>query len=319
MRNEGMEKILEKQCVSVKSLVEKIDLSPFEELSRQIAGLEGCVYVCGIGKSGVVGELFSKTLLSIGVKSILLCPLNAAHGDIGAIGKRDLLCVISKSGTSDLLRDVVIESSRRGVTTAIITGREKSSLSQYSDIACVIPVDIEHCPFNLAPVTSAPMFSMVLQSVIVNIMELNIMNLDEYMSNHPAGAIGALGSYKVFDVMRRGSEIPFVAEGCLVKDALYELSAKKCGMIVIEKEGECRGVFTDGDLRRLLQSHPNPLGLHVKDVMSTSFISAKKTMLLKDALYMMQYEKKVQCVPVIDNAKCVGLLTLHDVVSCIAT
>lgn len=278
---------------------------------------QGMIVFTGVGKSGLIADKISKTLISTGTRSIYVPPMNALHGDIGILSKNDLVVILSKSGKSDEAIAFAQSVKRKGIRSMAWVSAHASPLAKVTDVTIHLPVEREICPFGLAPTTSAAVQLIFGDIIAVALMNAKEFSLDQYALNHPAGAIGKLIAQKVEEVMVAGKDLPLCRRKDKLRDILVELSKKRCGcVIVVDSEMNMEGIFTDGDLRRALErNHEKALDLSMEQLMITSFVSTTPTTLTSHALEMMEGEKKIMMLPVLEGRKVVGLVHIHHILS----
>lgn len=294
---------------------DQVDLTLAESVFSEFLKCQGMIVFTGAGKSGIIAEKLSKTMMSTGSKSLYLPSMSALHGDIGMLSSSDLLVIISKTGKSDEVLQLARAAKRKSVRTMAWVSSRDSFLNRLVDSYMVLPVEREICPFDLAPTTSTAVQLIFGDVMAVALMRAKKFSIDQYALNHPAGAIGKLIAQRVEDVMISGENLPVATSRMILKDAVVRLSEKRCGcLVVIDGKGEVEGIFTDGDLRRALEKHQaHTLSMTLSDVMSRSFISAKPDMLTQEALTLMEGEPKVMMLPVMEGAKLVGLIHMHHI------
>jgi len=274
----------------------------------------------GVGKSGAVASLFSDFLVSMGVRSRFLSPVNALHGDIGILTNEDIFIMLSKSGETDELKELVPFVRGRGAFLISIASNQDSFLGRTADMSMHIPLARELCPFNMAPTTSSFLHLLFCNTVSVLAMKKSGISLETYAKNHPGGTIGKRLTLRVQDVMitpESTPNFPVIAQDVLLKDAFHAMSF--CGCVIILKEdGTIWGIFTDGDLRRLLSSSSD-VG-KVLDSPVSSFCNRKPSATAYHemaclVLKVMQANKFHQMI-VVDPAtdKVVGLVLLRELV-----
>ena len=216
---------------------------------------KGVVFFTGVGKSGFIAQKISMTLVSTGTKAVFLNPVDALHGDIGIVGEEDILVLFSKSGSTEELLGLVPFAKARGARLVSVTCLSGSKLARACDSAIVLPLERELCPFDLAPVTSTAIQLLFGDTVAIAVMEEKGLSRDAYAKNHPAGRIGKRLLLQVADVMDAGDRVPTSLPGTKVVEVLMELSEKGRGcVIVVDEERRLLGTFSDGDLRRGMQS-----------------------------------------------------------------
>ncbi len=296
-----------------------LDFDHAKKIFIELIKVGGRLVFTGVGKSGFVAEKIAKSLVSIGVDSSYLCPLNALHGDMGNIHSSDVLICLSKSGeTSDLLTLVTYLKKRRVRIFSWIS-QEDSALKKLSDHYVLLPMKRELCPFNLVPTTSSSIQMVFGDLLVATFMEESNFQVDVFARNHPSGAIGKLTHTTVKDLMLTGSSLPICLPDAKLSDAMKTLSEKKCGCIlIIEKDLELKGVFSDGDLRRGIAKEGDALlKTSMIDLMQSSFTTVSKETLCYEALLLMERDpsKKIYFLPVLEDKKLVGLICMHDLVA----
>ncbi len=308
-----LKELFSEQRSLVNAFFDAIDLVEAQKVLDACLACQGKIVFSGIGKSGIVAEKLATTLTSTGTQSIHLPPTNALHGDIGIVDSKDLLVLLSKSGESDELLDLLPLAKQRGVKTMAWVSSPASRLAKLCDFAMTLPLKKELCPFDLAPTTSSALQLIFGDILIVALMKTKSFSLDDYALNHPAGAIGKKATMQVRDLMLTGDALPRCQPQMLLKDTLVELTQKRCGCVLIVDADQLLGIFTDGDLRRSLQKDPDCLNLPIADLMQTSFESIAPCALAFAALKVMEGEKRVMMLPVVEGGQLIGLIHLHDI------
>jgi arabinose-5-phosphate isomerase len=297
---------------------DNVNFEQAETVLAHILKCKGMIIFSGVGKSGIIAEKLSKTMISTGSKSLFLSAQEALHGDIGITTKQDLVILLSKSGKSVEIINLAKLCKKRGVSSIAWISDKGSELEKHVDFSMHLPLEGEICPFGLAPTTSTALQLIFGDCLAVALMESSKFSIDQYALNHPAGSIGKLISESVGDVMASGDDIPFCTTATFIKDALFTLSQKKLGVLLINDDEEnLVGVFTDGDLRRLIEKEGS-LGLDktMKEVMHTNFISISKNYLTSKALEIMENKNKpVLVLPVVDGTKAIGVIHMHHIIS----
>ena len=311
-----LEEILANYSEQIRYFFESIDLKQAQKVEKELLACGGNVIFIGVGKSGIIAEKLAKTMVATGSPSFAMNAMNALHGDIGSLKPADVVILLSKSGETEELLNLIPFIQKRGVVTIGWTSYAQSKLAKKVDMACILPMKQEICPFNLAPTTSSTVQLIFGHILAVSIMQKKGMTLSEYAENHPAGNIGKRINLKVADVMKSGQEVPKCLLGTSIREGLFELTSKQAGCVIIEnKEGKIEGVFTDGDLRRALQSQGSQvLETPIEDLMTRAFISIEEKMSAFEAMSMMNRNKKVNALPVLKDKTVVGLIRMHDLV-----
>jgi arabinose-5-phosphate isomerase len=316
--DEVLKKLFSEQKQSLDTFFNSVDMKQAEKILECFLSCEGFIIFSGVGKSGIIAEKLAMTMISTGTRAFYLPPMNALHGDIGIVSEKDVFVCISKGGeTAELLHLLTYVKQRKAKTVAWVS-TEGSSLEKVCDLSMILPVERELCPFDLAPTTSTAVQLIFGDVLAVALMHRKSFTLQEYASNHPAGSIGKKITYKVEDLMIRGTQLPVCYVEDRLKDVLIELSNKRCGcLVVLDEKQKVQGIFTDGDLRRALQQKPSViLEEMMKNLMTKNFLSIEKHHLIHEAAKIMQKDenKRVLVLPVIEEQRLVGLLHMHDVV-----
>ncbi|XP_020091011.1 probable arabinose 5-phosphate isomerase isoform X2 [Ananas comosus] len=236
---------------------ERLDLSEAAAFAQALVDAPGAVFFSGVGKSGLVARKLAQSLASLGlVRASFLAPVDALHGDLGALFPGDLLVLLSKSGASDELLALAPCARAKGAALLALTSAPRSPLAALCDRGVVhLPLLRELCPFGLAPLTSAALQMLFVDTVVAAVMAARRLTRDQLAANHPAGKIGKSLIFKVKDVMKKKEDLPISKEGDMIMDQLTELTSKGCGcLLVVDDEYHLIGTFTDGDLRRTLKA-----------------------------------------------------------------
>ena len=299
---------------AIRKLAARLDRD--DSVPRAVALMLACkgrVVVSGIGKSGHIARKIAATLASTGTPALFLHPAEAAHGDLGMVTKGDVLIAISYSGESSELAVVIPAVKRMGVPIIAMTGKPGSRLAQTADVHLDVAVDKEACPMNLAPTTSTTVTLALGDALAVALLELRGFKSDDFARSHPGGALGRRLLTHVRDVMRSGDAVPKVAPDALLTDALLEISQKGMGMTaVVDDSGRPVGVFTDGDLRRLIEKVQDFSRLAIRDVMHANPRRVHPEQLAVDAVAVMEEFRINQMLVVDADDRLVGALHIHD-------
>jgi arabinose-5-phosphate isomerase len=287
-----------------------------DSVPRAIALMLACqgrVVVSGIGKSGHIARKIAATLASTGTPALFLHPAEAAHGDLGMVTKGDVVIAISYSGESSELAVVIPAVKRMGVPVIAMTGKPGSRLAQVADVHLDVSVDKEACPLNLAPTASTTATLALGDALAVALLELRGFKQDDFARSHPGGSLGRRLLTHVRDVMRSGDAIPRVKPDALLTEALLEISHKGMGMTaIVDDAGRPIGVFTDGDLRRLIEKAQDFSKLVIRDVMHPDPRRLHPEQLAVDAVAVMEEFRINQMLVTDADDKLVGALHIHD-------
>lgn len=297
---------------AIKELSLRIDKN-FLAAVDLIAACKGRVVVTGMGKTGIIGRKIAATLSSTGTPSIFMHSAEAVHGDLGQITKEDVLIIISSSGeTEETVRLLPLVKKLRAKIIGI-TGNIKSSLSKHSDIVLDVSVEKEGCPLGLAPMASTTATLVMGDALAAALIVKRSFKKEDFALYHPGGSLGRRLLLKVEDLMRKENRLAKVKPADSVKKVLLAITKSRGGSAcVIDSKGKLVGIFTDGDLRRHIETDSDLLSRKVKDVMTENPSTIICTQLAVEALKILQ-EKKIDELPVVNkNNKLVGLLDVQD-------
>ncbi len=320
-----MKSIFEEQKLLIDHFFEHFEPSQAEALAQEITTCDGTVFFCGVGKSGFICSKVSMSLASIGTKSSFLNPLDALHGDIGNCGPRDIIIFFTKSGSTAELLTLIQGARLKKVRVITVTCSKESPLSKLSDWFVYLPLQRELCPFNLAPVTSTVIQLIFGDTLTAAIMRKRGITLESYAANHPAGAIGRKLLLTVRDIMMIGANVPCVTEGATLSEVILEMTRAGVGCVLIVEDGKLLGIFTDGDLRRLVGSRKIDLDEKIEQhiVKQPIFIEDESMRLADAEMFFHAVSRNVACLPVVlkENGTDLvvkGLLTLVDTVKALS-
>jgi arabinose-5-phosphate isomerase len=290
--------------------------SDFINAIKILSSCSGIVVVTGMGKAGIIGQKFSATLSSTGTSSSWLHPAEAVHGDLGRIRENDVVVALSYSGETDEIKNLIPFVKKIGAKIIAITGNVKSSLSRYADSSISVEVKKEACALGLAPTTSTTAMLAICDAMSVVLQKMKGFKEKDFAFFHPRGSLGRRLLLKVGDIMRKGKFNPIVKENELVKNVLVKITSSHAGAAsVVDKSGKLVGIFTDGDLRRNLESHPQLLMQKIKTVMTKKPTVIKDEDLASQALKILE-KKRIDEVPVVDkNYLPVGMLDIQDLIA----
>ena len=277
----------------------------------------GLVVVTGVGKSLHVAEKMSAVFASTGTRSIVLNPVQAMHGDLGMTAPRDMLVALSFSGESDEVVKLGPAIRRHGLKIVAVTGNPDSALARMSDITLPVPCGEEACPFGMAPTNSATATMAMGDALAMAMVEARKFTVEEYAGNHPAGAIGRALTLKVEDVMRKGEAFAKVLPESTVLESLMAMTRAKSGCAVVaDGQGVLKGIFTDGDFRRIISAGGDGASGVLSSPVSRYMTSSPRSIRIGAyAAEMVKVFEKMQIddLPVVDEAGCaVGLVDIQD-------
>ena len=305
--------VIQTEADSVLKLKGRIDQN-FDEVCQILKNCIGKVVLIGMGKSGHIAKKISSTLASTGTPSFYLHPAEAGHGDLGMISHDDVVIMISYSGESDEIISLLPGIKRMNVPIISMTGNANSLIASSSDFHLDISVDNEACPNNLAPTSSTTATLVMGDAIAVSLMSLNNFTSDDFAMSHPSGSLGRRLLTLVSSIMKSGEDIPKVTKEMLLIDSLLVMSEKALGMVLIAENEKLVGIFTDGDLRRALESNVDFQKLTIQDVMTKDCKSIEPQ---EPALIAMQLMEKysLNSLPVVDSSNnIVGAINMHTLI-----
>lgn len=305
--------VLEIESTAVASLIPRLDES-FVRAHELLLGCSSKVVVSGMGKSGHVGNKIAATLASTGTPAFFLHPAEASHGDLGMISPQDVLLALSHSGESEELLLIAPLLKRRGTAIIAMTGNPNSRLARLSDVHLDTSVEREACPLNLAPTSSTTAALALGDALAVSLLQARGFTAADFALTHPGGSLGRQLLLRVDEVMHRAGQVPVVQQDAPLLEALHEMSQKGLGMTaVVDQEGRLQGIFTDGDLRRTLESgqHP-PQSTQVSEVMSRHPVTIAPGQLASEAAVLMQQRRIFGLFVTDQEGRVVGAFNMHD-------
>ncbi len=303
--------VIEIEAGAVAALAGRLDQT-FQRAVDLLLAARGRVVVSGVGKSGHIGRKLAATLASTGTPAVFVHAAEAAHGDLGMITPADVVVALSYSGETAELLTVVPILKREGTPLIAITGQPSSSLARHADVHLDVHVEKEACPLNLAPTSSTTAMLALGDALAIACLDARGFGAADFARSHPGGALGRRLLTRVADIMRSGEALPVVAIDATVLEAVAEISRKRLGMTaVVEADGSVAGIFTEGDLRRLIERVGDVRALSVREVMTRSPLSVPSTLLAAEAARILDASLRNQLL-VIDDGRLVGALHMHD-------
>jgi len=280
---------------------------------RAILACRGRVVVMGMGKSGHVGRKVAATLASTGTPAFFVHPGEASHGDLGMVTGGDVVLAISNSGESDEIAAIVPAIKRLGVTLIAMTGHVESSLGEHADIVISSAVDQEACPLNLAPTASTTAQMALGDALAVALLDARGFREEDFARSHPGGSLGRKLLMHVVDLMRSGDAVPRVDADTVMAEMLHEMTKKGLGFTAVcDRDGRVAGIFTDGDLRRLIETGADLRAMRAGDVMSASPKLIRDDALAVEAADLME-RHRITGLLVVDGAdRLVGAINSND-------
>ncbi len=305
--------VFEIEAAAVANLSARIDAS-FTQACQFMVDCKGRIVVLGIGKSGHIGEKIASTLASTGSPSFFVHPGEASHGDMGMITKSDVVVAISNSGETGEILTLLPLIKRLGVPLIALTGKPKSTLAKAADVHLDVSVEKEACPLGLAPTASTTATLAMGDALAVSLLDSRGFTADDFALSHPGGSLGRRLLLHVEDIMHQGDKVPCVPDSATLSEALLEMSQKGLGMTgIVDDQGQLAGIFTDGDLRRVLDhGEVNVHQVSIAEVMVRHCKTAQARQLAVDILSMMEKQKINSLLVVDDNQHPIGALNMHD-------
>lgn len=303
--------VLAIEADAVAALARHID-DRFVAACRLVFGCSGRVVVTGMGKSGHIGDKIAATLASTGTPAFFLHAAEASHGDIGMITPADVILALSNSGETSELVALLPVIKRMHVGLIAMTGKPQSTLGRTADVVLEVSVPKEACPLNLAPTASTTAMLAMGDALAVALLDARGFTEEDFARSHPGGSLGRRLLLHVADVMRTGEQLPAVAPSAKLRDGLLEMSRKGLGMTtIVDAQRRVLGVFTDGDLRRVLDKRFDP-DAAMTEVMTPQPKTIQPRMLAAEAVHIME-TSRITALPVIDDdGVLVGALNVHD-------
>ena len=319
MKNKKVQSIAKNVIQDEINALKKIKSSignSFNQIVKTILNCKnGKIIISGVGKSGIIGKKWAATFSSIGIPSFFLDASNASHGDMGQITSNDVVILISLSGQSEELKNIIQYTSRnKNIKLVGITSKKNSILYKNSDIAFLIPHVKEADQGNIVPTSSTTIQLALGDAIAIACMRYNNFGNLDFKKFHPGGSLSTKLK-TVSDLMIKGNKIPFVREEIMVKDALKVLAKKGLGVVLITKNNITKGILTDGDLKRLNRKFENFQSLKIKDVMKKKPFSVERDILAAQALSIMN-AKKITSLCVHNGKqknKTIGIIHIHNI------
>ena len=285
----------------------------FAQAVRAMLECRGRVVVMGMGKSGHVGRKIAATLASTGTPAFFVHPAEASHGDLGMLTAGDVVLAISNSGESDELAAILPAIRRLGVVLVAMTGRPESTLARHADWVLSSAVDQEACPLNLAPTASTTAQMALGDALAVALLDARGFREEDFARSHPGGSLGRRLLMHVHDLMRSGDAVPRVAPGASFDALLREMTGKGLGFTaVVDDDGRPLGIFTDGDLRRLIERGADLRGLQANEVMHRNPKAVRDSDLAVTAAEVMEHHRVTSVLVTDAEGRLVGALNSND-------
>jgi arabinose-5-phosphate isomerase len=305
--------VLRKEAEALMQVMGRLG-ADFEGVVKTISACSGRVVLTGIGKSGLISKKIASTFSSIGIPAVYLHPADSLHGDLGMVQKGDVFFVISYSGETEEVIQMLPWVKRLDIPSIVVTGNPDSTIARYGDFVLDVRVE-EACPYNMVPTSSTTATLALGDAIAVALMRERNFRQEDFALLHPGGSLGRKLLLKVEDLMHTGDAVPRVSEESPMKHVILEVTSKRLGLAgVVNAGGELVGVITDGDLRRALEKYENMLQKRADEVMTRNPKGIKKDALAAHALKMME-EFSITSLFVFEQGggrRPVGLLHIHD-------
>ncbi len=307
--------ILQQEAAALQQIAERLDKA-FAAAVNAMRACRGKIIISGMGKSGIIGQKIAATMASTGTTALFMHPADAAHGDLGIVSEGDVVICLSKSGTTEELNFILPALQRIGVTIIAMTGNPRSYLAQHADIVLDTGIEQEACPFDLAPTTSTTAMLAMGDALAITLMQEKRFTHRDFALTHPKGALGRRLTMKASDIMAAGTAVPVVGEDVALGELILEMTSKRYGVsAVVDSEGRLSGIFTDGDLRRIVQKGGDFLQLPACSVMTGNPKSVTPDTLARECLDILETYRITQLMVCDRNSRPVGILHIHDLVT----
>ncbi|AAZ26760.1 MULTISPECIES: KpsF/GutQ family sugar-phosphate isomerase [Colwellia] len=307
--------VIEIEQQAIAELVQFID-DNFELACQLMFHCKGRVIVIGMGKSGHIGGKIAATLASTGTPSFFVHPGEASHGDLGMVTSNDVVLTISNSGETSEVLAIIPVIKRIGAKLISMTGNTESTLAKLADTHVCIKVSAEACPLGLTPTSSTTATLVMGDALAVALLNARDFTAEDFALSHPGGSLGKRLLLRLSDIMHKDDRVPMISENALIKDALVEMSLKGLGMTaIVNEQQQLVGLFTDGDLRRVLDNRIDIHSESINTVMTHNPSVAQSDMLAAQALKIME-DKKINGLIIVDSNNIpVGAMNMHDFLS----
>ena len=305
--------VIQTEAESILALKDRIN-NDFAKACETLKNCRGKVVLVGMGKSGHIAKKISSTLSSTGTPSFYLHPGEAGHGDLGMVSHDDVVIIVSYSGESDEIIALLPGIQRMNVPIISMTGNINSLVASSSDFHLDVSVEKEACPNNLAPTSSTTSALVMGDAIAVSLINARNFTPEDFARSHPSGSLGRRLLTLVSSIMQSGDDIPMVSKETLLIDSLLVMSEKALGMVLIAEDGKLVGIFTDGDLRRTLESKMDFQKLTIEDVMTKDCKSIEPQEPALTAVQMME-KYSLNSMPVVDSKNnIVGAINMHTLI-----
>ena len=307
-------KVISNEIDALQEVSSGISKNEFNEVCNFLLETKGNLIFLGIGKSGKVSEKISATLSSLGKPSFYINAAEASHGDLGAITKKDSLIIFSYSGETEELVDLLPNLKQKKVNICSITGNKNSSIALSSKAHISLNLEKEADILNLAPTSSTTAMMMIGDAISVALTNYEGLKRSDFGANHPGGSLGK-SFIKVREIMIKEKDLPFIDGNISIIDAMEKISKKGFGLGLIKIQGIVKGIFTDGDLRRMINNRIDLTSTPIKEVMTKNFKFVRDIDLVLDVSRIMEDQKIYSLIVKNSNKKITGLIRMHEILS----
>ena len=307
-------KVISNEIDALQEVSSGISKNEFNNVCNFLLETKGNLIFLGIGKSGKVSEKISATLSSLGKPSFYINAAEASHGDLGAITKKDSLIIFSYSGETEELVDLLPNLKQKKVNICSVTGNKNSSIALSSKAHISLNLKKEADMLNLAPTSSTTAMMMIGDAISVAITNYEGLKRSDFGANHPGGSLGK-SFIKVREIMIKEKDLPFIDGNISIIDAMEKISKKGFGLGLIKIKGIVKGIFTDGDLRRMINNRIDLTSTPIKEVMTKNFKFVKDVDLVLDVSRIMEDQKIYSLIVKNSNKKITGLIRMHEILS----
>lgn len=307
--------VLIEEADEVRALADRLG-EPFVKAVKLLLSCKGRVVVSGIGKSGHIARKIAATLASTGTPAFFVHAAEAAHGDLGMITKEDVVIAISYSGTSSELLAIIPTVIREGAPVISITGSDDNTLAREANVNLNIHITREACPLNLAPTSSTTATLAMGDALAIACLDAKGFGPEDFARSHPGGALGRRLLIHVSDLMRQGDQMPVVLENASVMDAVKEITKKRIGMTaIVDSDNKVKGIFTEGDLRRLIEKVGDIRSVPIAEVMTANPTTVAPSALAAEAAKILTSTLRNQLLVVDEADHLIGALHVHDLMT----
>tara|TARA_Y200000002_G_scaffold368311_1_gene361232 strand:- start:33 stop:1010 length:978 start_codon:yes stop_codon:yes gene_type:complete len=307
-------KVISNEIDALRTVSSEISKNEFNEVCNFLLKTKGNLIFLGIGKSGKVSEKISATLSSLGKPSFYINAAEASHGDLGAITKKDSLIIFSYSGETEELVDLLPNLKQKKVNICSVTGNKNSTIALSSIAHISLSLEREADILNLAPTSSTTAMMMIGDAISIAIANHGGLKRSDFGANHPGGSLGK-SFIKVKEIMIKEKDLPFIDGNISIIDAMEKISKKGFGLGLIKIQGLVKGIFTDGDLRRIINNRIDLTSTPIKKVMTKNFKFVNDFDLVLDVSRIMEDQKIYSLIVKNSNKKITGLIRMHEILS----